>query len=148
MDFFHNVKYNLISIAAPRKNTGLSGRYNFEVKMKISDVVAVLGCEVLCGEENLDQDVSSACGADLMSDALAFAKEHAVLLTGMVNQHVIRTAQMLDLYCIVFVRGKQPPEEILELAKDTGITLLTCERSLYESCGLLYTSGLIPCSRL
>ena len=116
--------------------------------MKISKVAAVLDCEVLCGKENLDREVTSACGADLMSDALAFAKEHSVLLTGMVNQHVIRTAQMLDVYCIVFVRGKRPDEDILNMAKENGILLMSCSHSLYEACGLLYTSGLTPCSRL
>ncbi len=125
-----------------------AGGLHFEVKMKISELAAVLDCEVLCGIENLDREVSSACGADLMSDALAFAKEHCVLLTGMVNQHVIRTAQMLDVYCIAFVRGKRPPEDILALAQENSITLLSCGHSLYEACGLLYTSGLVPCSRL
>jgi len=116
--------------------------------MKIREIKELLGCKTVCGAGDLERSISSACGADLMSDVLAFAKEHSVLLTGMVNQHVIRTAQVLDVYCIVFVRGKTPPDDICELAAETGITLLTSDHSLYEACGLLYSKGVSPCSRV
>lgn len=116
--------------------------------MKISEIITVLGCKTVCGSHDLDRTIFSACGADLMSDVLAFAKEHSILLTGMVNQHVIRTAQMLDVYCIVFVRGKIPSDDICTLAEQTNITLLTCEHTLYEACGILYSKGLPPCSKV
>ena len=116
--------------------------------MKIADVSALLGCTLACGAQNLDKPLSSACGADLMSDVLAFAKENCALLTGMVNPHVIRTAEMLDVLCIVFVRGKIPSQEICSLAEQKDITLLCSKHTLYEACGILYTNGLPPCSRL
>lgn len=115
--------------------------------MKICDVVSFLECDVICGEQNMDKQLSSACGADLMSDVLAFAKEECVLLTGMVNHHVIRTAEMLDVMCIVFVRGKMPTDDVSELAGQCGITLLSCKHTLYEACGILYTHGLGPCRK-
>ena len=115
--------------------------------MTVSEVAVLLGCQLICGEQNMDKTLSSACGSDLMSDALAFAKEGSVLLTGMVNPHVVRTAEMLDMLCIVFVRGKKPTEDVCTLARDKGITLLCCEHTLYAACGLLYTQGLAPCSR-
>lgn len=115
--------------------------------MKVSDVASLLACDIICGEENMDKVLSSACGADLMSDVLAFAKESCVLLTGMVNHHVIRTAEMLDVLCIVFVRGKKPTDDVSELAKKCDVTLLCCKHTLYEACGILYTQGLGPCRK-
>ena len=111
--------------------------------MKISTMKELLNAEVLCCESNVEKEVYSACGCDLMSDVLAYVKDQAVLLTGLVNPQVIRTAVMMDMVCIVFVRSKMPSEEMLELAKDSGIVVMTTEKRLYEACGLLYTSGLV-----
>ena len=110
--------------------------------MKISTIQNLLEAEVLCCEENLDGEVYSACGCDLMSDVLAYVKDQGVLLTGLVNPQVIRTAVMMDMVCVVFVRSKIPSEEMLSLAKDSGIVVMTTDKRLYEACGLLYTSGL------
>ena len=110
--------------------------------MKISTMQNLLEARVLCCEENVEKHVYSACGCDLMSDVLAYVKDQAVLLTGLVNPQVIRTAVMMDMVCIVFVRSKVPSEEMLSLAKDSGIVVMTTDKRLYEACGLLYSSGL------
>ena len=110
--------------------------------MKISTMKELLNAEVLCCEENVEREVYSACGCDLMSDVLAYVKDQAVLLTGLVNPQVIRTAVMMDMVCVVFVRSKMPSEEMLGLAKDSGIVVMTTDKRLYEACGLLYSSGL------
>ena len=111
--------------------------------MKISDIKDLLEAEVLCCYENLDSEVFSACGCDLMSDVLAYVKDQAVLLTGLVNPQVVRTAEMMDMVCIVFVRSKTPTEAMLELAKESGIVVMSTEKRLYDSCGLLYSNGLV-----
>ncbi len=111
--------------------------------MKISKMQELLNAKVLCCEENLGKHVYSACGCDLMSDVLAYVKDQAVLLTGLVNPQVIRTAMMMDMVCIVFVRSKTPSDEMLALAKDSGIVILSTDMTLYTSCGLLYSNGLI-----
>ena len=111
--------------------------------MKISTMKDLLEAKVLCCEENVGKHVYSACGCDLMSDVLAYVKDQAVLLTGLVNPQVIRTAVMMDMICIVFVRSKSPSEEMLELAKESGIVVMTTDKRLYEACGLLYTNGLV-----
>ncbi len=111
--------------------------------MKIGKIRDLLGAEVLCCEENLDRQVYSACGCDLMSDVLAYVKDQAVLLSGLVNPQVIRTAEMMDMICIVFVRSKRPTEEMVELARENGIVIMCTERRLYEACGILYSNGLI-----
>ena len=111
--------------------------------MKISTMRDLLGAKVLCCEENVERHVYSACGCDLMSDVLAYVKDQAVLLTGLVNPQVIRTAEMMDMICIVFVRSKEPTEEMIRLAKDSGIVLLATTKRMYEACGLLYSNGLV-----
>ena len=111
--------------------------------MKISTMRELLDAKVLTCEEHLNRHVYSACGCDLMSDVLAYVKDQAVLLTGLVNPQVIRTAVMMDMICIVFVRSKMPSEEILSLAKESGIVIMTTDKRLYEACGLLYSNGLV-----
>ncbi len=111
--------------------------------MKISKMQELLEAKVLCCEENTDKHVYSACGCDLMSDVLAYVKDQAVLLTGLVNSQVIRTAVMMDMLCIVFVRSKEPTEEMIKLARESGIVILTTDKRLYEACGLLYANGLV-----
>ena len=111
--------------------------------MKISTMRDLLDAEVRASEEHLGRHVYSACGCDLMSDVLAYVKDQAVLLTGLVNPQVIRTAVMMDMICIVFVRSKTPTEEILELAREAGIVIMRTDKRLYEACGLLYSNGLV-----
>ncbi|MDU2065728.1 MAG: DRTGG domain-containing protein, partial [Sporomusaceae bacterium] len=101
----------------------------------------ILAAEVLCGGEWLSREVDSVCGADLMSDVLAFTHENTLLLTGLTNIQVIRTAEMSDLIGIVFVRGKRPGGEVLKLAYLNQLPLLATELPLYEACGRLYQAG-------
>ena len=110
--------------------------------MQLSQIKQILKAEVLCGEDRLDREVFSACGSDFMSDVLAFVKNQALLLTGLVNPQVVRTADMVEMKCIVFVRGKVPSREIVELARERDIVVMTCGKRMYEACGLLYYNGL------
>ena len=110
--------------------------------MKIKDVVRLLGAEILCGDDRLDTEIHTACGSDMMSDVLAFSKDHSVLLTGLCNPQVIRTAEMLDIVCLVFVRGKKPDETIVEMAKEREIIVLETGHRMFSSCGMLYKAGL------
>ncbi len=111
--------------------------------MKIGTIQELLGARVITGEDRLGDDVCSACGSDMMSDVLAYVKDQAVLLTGLVNTQVVRTAEMMDMHCIVFVRSKEPGPEIVELARESGIAVLTTPKRMYEACGILYSNGLV-----
>ena len=111
--------------------------------MKISTIRDLLDAEVLCCEESLDHDVFSACGSDMMSDVLAYVKDQAVLLTGLVNPQVIRTAEMMDMVCIVFVRSKRPTPAMVQMAEADGIVVMATSKRMYEACGMLYANGLI-----
>lgn len=110
--------------------------------MKISRVAELLGAKIRSCADKASSEVCSACGSDMMSDVLAFVKDQAVLLTGLVNPQVVRTAEMMDMVCVVFVRNKRPSLEMIELAADSGIVLLATKRRAFEASGLLYSSGL------
>ncbi len=90
----------------------------------------------------MEREVHTACGSDMMSDVLAFVKDQSVLLTGLVNPQVIRTAEMMDIICVVFVRGKQPDPSVLALAEERGITVLSTDMRMFAACGHLYENGL------
>ena len=110
--------------------------------MQLRQVKELLNAIVLCGEDKLDEEVVSACGSDFLSDVLAYVHDQNLLLTGMVNPQVVRTAEMTDIKCIVFVRGKRPDEEIIQMAEGRGIVIMTSNERLYCACGLLYGNGL------
>jgi len=110
--------------------------------MKIRDIVRVLDAEIVVDAGNLDLDVSCACGSDLMSDVMAYVKENVVLLTGLVNPQVVRTAEMMDIKVVVFVRGKNLPKTVTDLAEEKGITIITTKYPMFIACGKLYSAGL------
>ena len=110
--------------------------------MKIRQIASLLDTQVLCGEQLLDEEVFSACGSDMMSDVLAYVKDQAVLVTGLVNPQVVRTAMMMDMRCIVFVRSKRPTPEMVALANENRIAVLVSNYRMYEACGKLYANGL------
>lgn len=116
--------------------------------MTVRDILELLDGEILLGEENLDTEVHTACGSDMMSDVLAFVKDQSVLLTGLCNPQVIRTAEMMDIVCIVFVRGKKPDPSAIALAEGRDLAILATNYSLFEACGRLYEKGLTGGARI
>ena len=110
--------------------------------MVLQDVVSLLEAEVLTGHESLDREVTNAFAADLMSDVLAFVDEKTLLLTGLTNPHTIRTAEMMDISAIVFVRGKKPDEATLKLALENDVVTMTTSKILFVASGILYSNGL------
>ncbi|MBR4711967.1 MAG: hypothetical protein IKP10_08015 [Clostridia bacterium] len=110
--------------------------------MTIQDMVRILQARVLIGDDKLSTPVYTACCSDLMSDVLAFVDEKTVLITGLTNPHVIRTSEMLDLKCLVFVRGKVPSDDILEAAEEQGLVVITTKATAFSACGMLYAEGL------
>ena len=109
--------------------------------MQVKDIVDILKCQILV-EGDLNQEVKTACGSDMMSDVLAFVKDQAVLLTGLMNQQVVRTAEMMDIICIIFVRSKEPAPEVVELARQKDIAVMTTTHRMFTACGLLFGAGL------
>lgn len=110
--------------------------------MKISEIRDLIGAQLLVGDDLLESDVNYAFCSDMMSDVLAYVKDRGVMITGLVNPQVIRTANMMDMVCIVFARGKKPTEEMIELAKECGVAVMCTDKRAFETCGLLYSAGL------
>ena len=110
--------------------------------MKINELIKLINGKLLTEPSDLDREIKGGCGADLMSDVLASIQPDAVLLTGLCNPQVVRTAQMADVSAIVIVRGKTVPSETLALARQECIPLISSPYGMLELCGRLYQSGL------
>lgn len=110
--------------------------------MKVTEIKNLLEAKLYSGEDLLNLELTSACGADLMSDVMAFVKDRVVLLTGLINTQAIRTADLMDIKVVVFVRGKAPNEEMVEMAKENGMVVMSTKYSMFLACGRLYEAGL------
>ena len=110
--------------------------------MKLSEIKDILDARIAVSGDDPDLEIKVACGCDLMSDVLAFIESGAILLTGLINPQTIRTAEMTDIAAICYVRGKNPPEETINLAKEKGLPVLLTKLPLFEACGRLYNKGL------
>ena len=110
--------------------------------MTVREAVTLLEGQFFCGEDKADMEVASACGADLMSDVMAFVKERVLLMTGLVNPQVIRTAELLDIHAIIFVRGKSPSRDMIDMAEESDIILGGTKLPMFIACGKIYEAGL------
>jgi predicted transcriptional regulator len=113
--------------------------------VKLAEALAIIDGKLISHGADLSREVSMACGADLMSDVLAFTHAGTLLMTGLTNPQVVRTAEMAGIAAIIFVRGKLPPAETIALADEKGIPLLASRYTMYETCGRLYQAGLPSC---
>ena len=111
--------------------------------MTISQIITALDATLLTPDADCAREVHTACGSDMMSDVLAYVKDQAVLLTGLNNPQVVRTADMMDMICIVFVRGKRPSSDIIDMAIDRGMCIMSTRHTLYVACGILYQKGVL-----
>ena len=109
--------------------------------MKICDLIDLLHARALTTIQNPKHEIYYACGADLMSDVLRFSPGKGILITGLTNIHALRTAEMAGISCVLFVRGKLPPDDVVEEAEQESIVLLQTDRPMFETCGLLYSGG-------
>jgi len=110
--------------------------------MTLRRIVEILEAEIIWGDNFLDQEIHCAGGSDLMSDVLAFGKPGILLLTGLTNAQSVRTADIIEAKAIVYVRGKKPGADGIEMAKQKGIPIFSTRFMMYKACGLLYSNGL------
>lgn len=113
--------------------------------MTIREIAGILDAKWLCCEEEADQQVRYAFASDMMSDVLAHVGMDTMLLTGLINSQAVRTAEMLDVPCLVFVRGKLPHKDALQRAEQIGLPTLLTTCSMFEACGRLYAAGMGAC---
>jgi len=118
--------------------------------MKAKEMVELIDGKVLAGENLLDEvDIKKAFAADLMSDVLAMVTSNerdVVLITGITNSQIVRTAEILDIPMIIVCRGKVVPKEVIELSKEKGIILVSTDKIVFEVSGILYNKGIKPAS--
>jgi len=110
--------------------------------MKVMDVVEISKGTLLTPEVDLDKDIKGGFSGDLMSDVLASVQAESVLITGLCNPQVVRTALIADVRLIIFARGKKPGEDILNLANDENLPVAYSPLGLYEISGRLTQAGL------
>lgn len=110
--------------------------------MKIDNIAELIEAEILSMKNCHDIMLKTACGSDLMSDVMAYGDEKDILLTGLVNPQVIRTAEMMDIKAVVFVRGKRPTEVMLNLAEEKNIILMSTRLPMFDACGRLFDAGI------
>lgn len=110
--------------------------------MQLKDIIELVDGTVLNPDIDLNIKIRGGCGADLMSDVLASSQPKAVLLTGLTNPQVVRTAQIAEFRAIIFVRGKQPQTETIAIATQENIPLITSPFGMFELCGRLHSAGL------
>ncbi len=111
--------------------------------MNIRELIRIIDGTLITKAENLNREIKGGFGADLMSDVLASIQPEAVLVTGLCNPQVVRTAQMADVAAIVLVRGKQPPEETIALGNEECVPLISTPYGMFEVCGRLHEAGLV-----
>ncbi len=112
--------------------------------MKISEIIKVLNATIVCGKVNIETNIERGFASDLMSDVLTLDTDKMVLITGLANMQTIRTAEMADVQCVLFVRNKNVTDEMLKLAQEHNMTLLRCKFSMFNAVGKLYQAGLNP----
>ena len=113
--------------------------------MTLNEIAKLLEAKAIGDNTDLSKEIRMVCGSDLMSDVLAYIKSDSLLLTGLANIQVVRTAEMAEVTAVCFVRGKEPQDDTIKLAAEKGLPLLMTELSMYESCGRLYKEGLTSC---
>lgn len=114
--------------------------------MTIKRIAEVLEAEIILNADTLDSEIESVCSSDLMSDLLHYTTKHkSLLITGLTNSQVVRTADISDIKAIVFVLNKRPDRETIALAKEKKITLMVSPLSRFTACGRLYVEGLRSC---
>ena len=116
--------------------------------MKLKEIKNILEAEIVVGDNYLNEEINMACGSDLMSDVLSYIKCGSLLLTGLTNSQVVRTAEMTDIVAICFICGKKPQNKTIELAVEKEAPLLATKFSMFEACGRLYKKGLPGCDEL
>jgi len=110
--------------------------------MKLSEIIQLVNGKLLTEPISGDVEIAGAMGADLMSDVLASIRPESVLLTGLCNPQVVRTASIAEILAIVFIRGKSPAKETIEIANKENIPLIKTNYGMFDTCGILYQNGL------
>ena len=112
--------------------------------MKIENIIQLLDAKIVCGSHRISDDISYAFSSDLMSDVLTLDAENMLLITGLANVQIIRTAEVAEIHHLVIVRNKKVSEDLVELANELNMILIESPYSMFKASGILYANGLNP----
>jgi hypothetical protein len=112
--------------------------------MKIEKIIQLLEAKILCGSHRISDDITNAFSSDLMSDVLTLDAENILLITGLANVQIIRTAEVAEIHYLVIVRNKKVSKDIVELAEALNMVLIESPYSMFKASGILYANGLNP----
>jgi hypothetical protein len=115
--------------------------------LQLQNILEILHAEILACEKDLDRDITTVHASDLISEVLASCKRSALWITGLLDRQVINTAELFDLAGVVFVSNRRPSSEIIEAAQEDNIPVLLTSLTMFETCGILYSKGLLPGKR-
>ncbi len=106
--------------------------------MQLTEIAMILDARFLVGKEFASKEVFKVGASDLMSDILAADSDGSLILTGLATQQIVRTASVAGVSAIILIRGKVPSKEVIDLAKEENLPLLTTSLSMFVSSGRLY----------
>jgi predicted transcriptional regulator len=110
--------------------------------VKISEILELAQARIVAGNNEADKNIHKAFSSDLMSDVLTLDEENILLITGLANLQLVRTAEMADIHAVLLARGKSASPEMVQLADENGLILMETPFSIYKTSGILYSNGL------
>lgn len=110
--------------------------------MKLKELCAAVNGKTVCGGHRLEENIEHGFASDLMSDVLTLKDQDFILITGLANVQLVRTAEMSDIWCMLICRGKETSEEMIELAEENDMVIIESPFSMFKCSGLLYGAGL------
>lgn len=115
---------------------------NKTTEMRLDDIKKALRAKIFAGHDKMDITVKAGTGSDLMSDMLRGPTDGAVLLTGLNNIQVIRTSVISGVVAVILIRDKKPTPDMISLAGEHGLPVLSTPFTMFSSCGRLFNKGL------
>lgn len=112
--------------------------------MKLSKIIELSNAKLVAGCAKQNQVVKHAFSSDLMSDVLTLDVDHLLLITGLANVQLVRTAEMADIEVVVLARNKKATPEMIDLANENGLVIIETPYSIFRTSGILFSNGLKP----
>ena len=112
--------------------------------MNIQEITALTNASLVTGNTAQPGEILRAYSSDLMSDVLTLDTDQLLLISGLANVQLIRTAEIAEITVILLARGKKTTPEMIDMAHKTGLVILESPFSLFRASGVLFTNGLRP----
>ncbi len=88
------------------------------------------------------RDISDVYIGDLLSWVMGRAKEDSAWITIMSNSNVIAVATLADVSCVILAEGVTLEDDVLNLAIDKGVNVLSTHLNAFEASKELQSLGL------